>query len=273
MPNAAPVAPTPVRLVCIDVDGTLVGTDRTVHPDVWRAADRARAAGIRLALSSGRPGFGITRELAARLDATGWHCFQNGASILSLETGRSRSQPLPEAAVAMLLKRARDSNRLIELYTDDDYAFEGPPARARAHAQLLGLPFRERPVAVLAGAYVRAQWLVPHEQTALVLSEPHPGLEVSLSSSPAMPDTRFINLTAAGTDKARAVRTIASEYQVPMELVMFVGDSDNDASAMRAVGWPVAMANAEPAIHELARVTVGHVDRGGLAEALLLATA
>jgi Cof subfamily protein (haloacid dehalogenase superfamily) len=253
------------------VDGTLVGSDGGVHPAVWEAAARARGLGIRLALCSGRPAFGVTGELAARLDADGWHCFQNGASVLQLGTGRSHSIAFPAAAIDELIARAHARHRLLELYTDDDYAFDGPPERARDHAALLGVPFRPRPISGLTGKVVRGQWLVGHDETDLVLAEPHPGLEVSLSASPAMPDTRFINLTAGGVDKGSAVRAIAEEYRLPLSEVMFVGDSGNDAAAMRIVGWPVAMANAEAEARALARATVAHVDAGGVAEALLLA--
>ncbi|NJD10101.1 MAG: Cof-type HAD-IIB family hydrolase, partial [Gemmatimonadetes bacterium] len=237
----------------------------------WTAAAGARAAGIRLALCSGRPAFGATRELALRLDPKGWHCFQIGASVVQPDRGRTHSTPLPAGAVDALVARGRARGRLLELYTDDDYAFEGPPARARQHAALLGLPFRPRPFAALAGVIVRGQWLVGHAETEGVLAEPYPGLELSLSFSPAMPETRFINITAAGVDKGSAVRAIAAEYGLPLARVMFVGDSGNDASALAIVGWPVAMANAEPEARAPARVTVGHVDDGGVAEALRLA--
>jgi len=265
------VRAAPIGLVCIDVDGTLVGSSGEVHPAVWPAAAHARERGIRLALCTGRPGFGVTRELAARLDPNGWHCFQNGASVVALGGGRTHSVALARAAVTELIERGRAKGRLLELYTDDDYAFEGPPERARAHAALLGLSFQERPFRRLRGEIVRGQWLVGHDQTELVLAEPHPGLELSLSASPAMPETRFINITAAGVDKGRAVRAIALEYGLPLARVMFVGDSGNDASALRIVGWPVAMANAEPGARALARITVGDVDAGGVAEALQLA--
>lgn len=262
-----------IRLVCIDVDGTLVGSDGGVHPRVWAAAERARAAGVRLAVCSGRPGFGGTRILAERLDAEGWHSFQNGASVLHLPTGRSLSTPIPAATLAMLLARARATGRLLEFYTDADYAFEGPPRRAREHAGLLGVPFAERPIAALAGTVVRAQWLLPFSQTEEVLAEPHTGLEVSPSTSPVMPDTQFINLTLAGIDKATAVRALAAEYGVPLSQVMFVGDGENDAPAMRIVGAPVAMANAEPVTLAAATRIVPHVDEGGLADALRAAIA
>ena len=43
-----------ISLVCIDVDGTLIGAAGVVEPDVWVAVERARAAGMHLAVSSGR---------------------------------------------------------------------------------------------------------------------------------------------------------------------------------------------------------------------------
>jgi hydroxymethylpyrimidine pyrophosphatase-like HAD family hydrolase len=56
-----------------------------------------------------------------------------------------------------------------------------------------------------------------------------------------------------------------------MSDVMYVGDADNDLSALRRVGHPVAMANASPSVLGVAKHVVGHVDAGGLAQALHLA--
>lgn len=262
-----------IRLICLDVDGTLVGTSGTVHDDVWVAAERTRAAGIHLAICSGRPAFGITREFAERLDPRGWHVFQNGASVIHLATHRSLSARMPAETVAMLVERARRLNRTLELYSDEDYVVERDTEVARTHARLLGIPFRARRYEELQGQIVRGQWLVDAAELDAVAAEPHPGLEFNPSTSPLMPDMRFVNLTPSGVDKASAVRAIAHEYGVPVEQVMFVGDGHNDEAAMRAVGFPVAMANAEPVIRELAVHAVGHVDDAGVIEALDLAVA
>jgi Cof subfamily protein (haloacid dehalogenase superfamily) len=260
-----------IRLVCIDVDGTLIGAAGVVDPEVWDAVERAQGAGIRLAVSSGRPGFGITRELAERIGPDGWHSFQNGASVVNISTGSSLSAQLEAAAVEMLVGRARDSARLLELYTDDSYAFVGHSERSREHAALLGVPFEPRPVESLRGPIVRALWLVAHQDAEAVLAEPHPGLETSRSTSPMMPDTCFINMTREGVDKGSAVRAMAAEYEFALEEVMYVGDGHNDAAAMRLVGCPVAMGNADVEAKAVAVRTVAHVDEGGLVEALALA--
>jgi Cof subfamily protein (haloacid dehalogenase superfamily) len=262
-----------IPVVFVDVDGTLVGSSGDVMPEVWAAADRLRAAGVRLVLCSGRPGFGKARAFAERLDPEGWHVFQNGASVMRPATGESRSRGLAPELAGWLVARAAETGRVLELYTDDEIAVERDTDRARRHADLLGIPFRARPFTSLAGPAVRAQWLVAREEADAVIAESHAGLNYSPSVSPVMPDTTFVNITAEGIDKAVAVRAVAEAYGVPVERTMMVGDGANDATALRAVGFPVAMGNAEPEALEAASRVVGHVDDGGLIEAFDLALA
>jgi Cof subfamily protein (haloacid dehalogenase superfamily) len=262
-----------IRLICIDVDGTLVGSSGTVLPQVWVATEQARRAGIRLAICSGRPAFGMTRDFAQRLDADGWHIFQNGASVMHLPTGTSRSTSLPLESVGMLIERSRRTGRVLELYSDTEYAVESHREAAREHARLLGVPFEPRAYESLCGAVVRGQWVLTHDEVAPTMADLHPGLSLSLAASPVMPGTTFINLTLAGVGKASAVRALAETYGFSLEHVMMVGDGRNDVGAMREVGFAVAMGNADPEVYEVARLTVGHVDAGGLGEALAAAIA
>jgi hypothetical protein len=69
------------------------------------------------------------------------------------------------------------------------------------------------------------------------------------------------------------MRSIADEYGVPLQNVMYAGDAGNDLSALRIVGCPIAMGNADPAVKAAAKHTVDLVDRGGLAQALEMAIA
>lgn len=260
-----------IDLICVDVDGTLVGSSGDVLPAVWEAVEQARARGARLVICSGRPAFGLTRALAERLDPEGWHVFQNGASIVHLPTGRSHSACLPRDRVLGLVERARASGRILELYSDTDYAVESTHERAVRHAGLLGVPFRARDLLSLEGDVVRAQWLLSHAEEPAVLAEENEGLALSPSTSPVMQDTTFVSVTVPGVTKGTALRRVAEAYGIPLERVMMVGDGANDLDAMRTVGVPVAMGNAEPEILALARHHVPHVDRGGLIDALALA--
>jgi Cof subfamily protein (haloacid dehalogenase superfamily) len=260
-----------IRLICTDIDGTLIGSSGDVAPAVWAAAERVRATGIRLAICSGRPSFGRTRAMAERLDRDGWHIFQNGASVVHFPSGETRSRPFTAAAVASLIARSRETGRVLELYTDSDYAVERDVERSRRHAKLLGIPFRLRDLLSLQGSIVRAQWLLAREEADAVMSEPHDGLAISLSLSPVMPDSAFANITPPGVDKGEALRKVAEVYGLSLDEVMMVGDSANDLAALQIAGVAVAMGNAEPEVREAAHHVVADVEHDGLVEAFDLA--
>src|SRR5262245_18395605 len=105
---------SPIALIGIDVDGTLVRASGQVAPEVWAAADRTRRAGIRLTLCSGRPAFGVALDYARHLHDGGWHVLLNGASVVNLATGESRSAQLPAACVTDLIGEARRQNEILE---------------------------------------------------------------------------------------------------------------------------------------------------------------
>ncbi|MFL6602814.1 MAG: HAD-IIB family hydrolase [Steroidobacteraceae bacterium] len=253
------------------MDGTLVGTGGFIHPSVWDAAVRARESGIHLALCSGRPAFGVALEYARRLEAGGWHIFQNGASVIHFATGKSRSVAIPLEWKEKLIQQARRTGEDLELYSDGTYVAESTSTWAREHAELLGVTFEPRPLESLTQPIVRAQWLLSRERAREFTSAPHPGLEVAQSGSPLMPDTQFVGLTHEGVTKGSAMRSVAEGYGIPLQDVMYVGDAGNDLSALRIVGHPIAMGNADPAVLEAAGHAVGHVNQGGLAEALEIA--
>ncbi|HEU4626250.1 MAG TPA: HAD family hydrolase [Steroidobacteraceae bacterium] len=262
-----------IRLVGIDVDGTLVGATGTVNARVWPAAERAREAGIRLALCSGRPAFGTAVEYARCLDAHGWHVFQNGASVVNLGSGESRSAPLPRECVDTLIAQARATRRVLELYSDRDYVVESNGDWAHAHADLLGVPFEPRRFDTLRGVCVRAQWLVTAADANLVRAALPSGVEIAQSTSPLMPETQFVGITRSGVSKGSAIESVAGEYRVALRQVMYIGDAGNDLPALQRVGHPVAMGDAAPAVRASAKYTVGGPEEGGVADALDIALA
>jgi len=260
-----------IPLVILDLDGTLIGASGQVEACVWQAAERAREAGVRLAVCTGRPGFGIAARVARRLDPDTPHIFQNGAQVTYLDGDTLQVSALREQATLHLVRRARNLNVVLELYTPDAMYVEPRTDISEAHAKMIGVNAIVRDLAEVAGSepVVRAQWVVQPDRLQTVLDVEVERVHANIATSPALPDTYFVSLTRAGVDKGSAVRLLTERLEVDPAHVMAIGDSPGDLSMLEAVGVPRVMASGDADV--VARWpdnTLPGVEACGAAEAL-----
>lgn len=255
-------------LICLDVDGTLVGAAGAPSTTLWSAAGRARARGQRLTLCTARPAAGPTRAWATRLDPSGWHVFHTGAARWNPDRDEVRTEALDPAAVAECASTARARGWVFEAYSWDDYVVDRDTPLARDHAALLGLDLPVGPVDGLTDEVVRIQFVVTTADAAAAVAAAPAGTSASAATSPVMPGAVFVSVVVDGVSKAAGVGAVAADLGVGLHDVMMVGDGHNDLPAVEAVGWGVAMGNAEPEVLAAARLTVGDVDADGAAEAI-----
>lgn len=258
-------------LICIDVDGTLVGPSHEPTDAVWAAAQAAIDRGQHLALSTGRGAMGPTLGFARRLDPDGWHMFHNGGALVHTGSGDAHTTTLADDVADISIEVADRNGWEIEFYSADDYTVESDSAFAVDHAGLLGVPHRVRPRADLQGAMVRLQLIVPLEAREWAETElaGAPAAVVS-ATAPGMPGVAFVSVTSPGVSKGTSIERLAAELGTTVDRVMMVGDGHNDVDAVAAAGHGVAMGNAVDAVKQAARWQVGHVDNDGLVEALEL---
>lgn len=266
-------APSPIHLVCLDVDGTLVGPSGQPTDGVWAAAERARTAGIHLAMCTARIAIGGAWSWATRLDPDGWHMFQTGASIVHTATRETHSTVLPTGALATITATAAERGWILEVYSDFDYIVDDDHAAAVDHAALLGVPFVRRALAELDGTPVRAQFIVSDTDVDAAVAAAPSGCTASAATSPLMAGWNFVSVTADTVSKASGIGVLAGLLGLTIEQVMMVGDGQNDVSALSVAGFAVAMGNAHPDAIAVSRLVVADVEHDGVAEALDLAIA
>lgn len=255
-------------LICLDVDGTLVGSSGAPSERLWAAAGDAIGRGQHLTLCTARVASGPTRDWAARLDPDGLHVFHTGAALWRPSTGDVIERPLPDGAVAEAAGIAADRGWVFEAYTWDELAVDSDEPLAVEHAALLGLEHRRRPIDSLEGPIVRVQYVVPIDELAEAIGSAPAGCVASGATSPVMRQAAFVSVSAEGVSKAAGIAAVADRFGASMPAVMMVGDGHNDLSAMAVVGWPVAIGDADPAVVAAARLVVSDVDDDGAAEAI-----
>jgi Cof subfamily protein (haloacid dehalogenase superfamily) len=265
-----------VKLVFVDVDGTLVGKDG-VPPCVWPRVEALRAKGVRLSLITGRPGRGETLGYARRLDPTGLHVFESGAVVLALSQDPHgppatlvHVAALPEETAQEAIRRARRLGLPLEGYTaQGGFYVEGDSPLLQAHQDLLGLKAEGADLLRLEEPLVRLQVLAgPEAPLGALLDALPPGLTYHVAESPKMPGVRFVSLTKAGVSKLSAARLVAEAYGLSLAECAMVGDGENDLELIQAVGLGVAMGNAPESVKRAAKRVVAPVEACGLGEAL-----
>ncbi|MGI9624155.1 MAG: HAD hydrolase family protein [Acidimicrobiales bacterium] len=257
-------------LVCIDVDGTLVGPTGKPTSVVWDAADAAVERGQHLALTTARGAIGPTYEWARRLDPDGWHVFQAGAALVHTGSGEVREMALSGSVLEVVEAASARHSWTLEHHSARGYVVNNNSDLAWSHADLMGVPHHLGEAEDLPSPTVRAQFVVPHSEVRPAFDAIGNMAAVSSATSPVMPGVTFVSITAHGATKAGAIERIATEVGTTLDRVMMVGDGHNDLEAVKDVGHGVAMGNGEDEVKEAADYVVAAVEDDGLAEALAL---
>ncbi|MEE9413942.1 MAG: Cof-type HAD-IIB family hydrolase [Acidimicrobiales bacterium] len=259
-------------LVCIDVDGTLVGETGSPSAAVWAATEAAVERGQHLALCTARGAFGKSAEFADRLDPAGWHIFHAGASLIHSGTGEEIKAELGLDQVEACADAARANDWVVEFYSTRQYSVDTDTPAARAHAALLGVDFECSGRESLEGGIVRAQFVVDRADTHVALAAAPSGTRATSATSPIQPGVAFVSIVKAGVNKGTAITALAELLDTTAASVMMIGDGHNDVDALTVVGHPVAMGNADEAALAVSDHVVATVAEDGVVEALELST-
>ncbi len=82
------------------------------------------------------------------------------------------------------------------------------------------------------------------------------------------PGSRMFDVVPHGWSKASAVRVLQILLAIDKDEIVAFGDSDNDLEMLKAVGHPVAVANANEHVKAVARHFIGSVDEDAVGQAL-----
>lgn len=270
-----------IRLIALDIDGTLLDSEWRVPEANCGAIRRATDRGIEVALVTGRR-FDFARPVIDAIDAPLTLIVSGGALVKDRE-GRTLAGRLLPAGVALevldLTREYRDATALV---------FDRPRAAQVVHECLdrsnphrLAYYDRNRdfieqvvpleaalgdgdPIQVMfSGTVADMRRLVALVQGAPV------GARCSLALTEyEARDFSLVDVNRAGCTKGTALAEWAAARGVDRSGVMAVGDNFNDLEMLQFAGLPVVMANAVPALRQLGWVETGTNDEAGVAAAI-----
>lgn len=226
-----PAAPFPYRLAACDLDGTLLGPDKTLGVDNLAAVAALRARGVEVIVVSGRRqpnSVRFHRQLGLRPDAPIISCL--GARVAAAETGETWSEhPLPADLSAELVREGRAAGFTVIRYGREDLRCDRQTKWTELYASRTG----DRPEVVADPAELGAAGalkLVWYGEPA-ALAELRPALgerfQGRLELLPTDPEN--LEFVAAGVNKGDALARVADRLGVARAATLAFGDGESDA--------------------------------------------
>ena len=267
-----------IRLIGIDIDGTLLDTNGHMPAANGTAIHDAVAAGVHVALVTGRS-YPFARPVANQLPPSISLIVSNGAvertmdgatlarRLLDRDTARHVLHATRPHRHAAALVFDRDVDRQVVYETMD---WDHPGRRrywSRNHSHIAqSVPLEdaltEDPIQVMYNGGV-------DDMRALFdwLRAEVGGCAIQMTEY-VRRDFSLVDVTSVEATKGRALAWRAEQLGLQRDEVMAVGDNFNDVEMLEFAGHPVLMGNAVESLTSRGWHVTGHQDEAGVAQAI-----
>ncbi len=262
LPAIIPVTPDPafpIRLIALDIDGTLIGDDHVIPERTIRAVRAALERDVAVSLVTGRmvsSAMRFARELGLSGPLIG---YQGGLirampPIDSPRLGRMLLHtPLAAATARAVVTWTREHGLDPHVNHLERFILRSDDPRADDYSAFMGARAELVPDLIAA---------IEHPVTkVLAVGEPPLPLEVASLARAAfagladvtISHPRFLEFVAPGVSKGRAIRWLARNLRIPLAATLAIGDQWNDFEMIAEVGHGAAMPSAPPEVRAAAR--------------------
>ncbi len=264
-----------IRLLVLDIDGTIAGKSNDVREPVKQAVRKAQAKGIQVAIATGRMYCSALRFHQAVGSTLPLLAYQ-GAWIQDPATQKIHQHlPVSRTTAEQLLDYFESDGLLsllsVHFYINDQLYVRGITPETQIYAKRADI----NPIAVGDLRKVLTteptKILALSDDTAVIeqllgsLRKQYTPAELYLTTSVAT----FFEATNPAANKGTAVRYLAEEMLgLKAENVMAIGDNFNDVEMLEYAGLGVAMGDAPPDVQAIAQWVAPSVEEDGAVAAI-----
>lgn len=275
---------SPIRIIALDLDGTLLDSQKRLSAANRAALEAAAAQGVQIVPTTGRF-FGMMPQAVRDLPFVRYAITINGAQVYDRETDTAIVRDEIPLAMALELMRLLDGYDVIydcyranwgwmtaalqakaEGYATDAHylqmirTFRRPVADLKAHLESTAAEGDVQKVMLFARNVREGE--VVTKVLAAEIARRFPAIKVTAST------WNNLELNIASAHKGNALKRFAEHLGLTLANCMALGDGMNDLTMIEAAGLGVAMANAHPRVRAAADRITRSNDEDGVAYAI-----
>ena len=235
-----------IKLIALDIDGTMLTDDGEVTKDVQEAIRKATRQGIQVILCTGRM-YRSAKNFGCLFKDRMPIITYNGALIKELNDGNILyHQGLPSEDKLLMFNKLTKYNLQPNIYTGEAlYSIEGNPYIAD-YAEHTKVPY------TLLKPQDIESFLEPREVTKMVGIGSPEQVNTLLTEEAALHGDNiyfaksfdfFLEIGHKDVNKGKALEKLGEMLDIETAEMMAVGDNLNDAEMLETVGHPVLMGN------------------------------
>lgn len=266
-----------IRLVALDLDGTLLHSDMSLSRESRQAIARVQRLGIEVVIASGRPYHSLP-DVMLQLPDLHYAITSNGAAIHTLPDGeRYYGVCLSPDAVLQILSVTEHRPVLFETfirgvaYTEACY-FKDPVQWGNPHPAYI---WKTRKPVCDMRAFIRENrknldgiaivCMQQEEKNRLQnqLQETVQNVDITTSCS------QLLEIADGQAGKATALQRLCQKMNLSLNQCAAFGNAENDSQMLCDAGLGIAVANASPVCLRCADLVTQSNDKDGVAKILL----
>lgn len=270
---------TDIKLIAIDLDGTLLDSNRELSEENYQAIQDAKAAGIQVVLCTGRP----LRSMNYLLDEIGLKgendlaITYNGGLIQKTKTGEVVHELTLDREDSLSVYEMASNFNLPVNFIDLDYIYEPPYPKCRDSVYNKGVTNIPKDQALQFKPVDIEKLPNPFKINKIVLSRPSEELDEIIPEIPKQYHEKFniyksqshiLEVLPLNVDKGNAMRIVGEMLGLEKSQIMGIGDQENDFTLVEQAGLGIAMGNAIEKVKEVADYITKTNDESGVAYAI-----
>lgn len=259
-----------VRLVAIDVDGTLFNSKHELSQGNERAIRELINRGIHVVIATGKPYVTIA-EIVARLGLTSPQITSEASIVTDPVTGRILQRTgVPFDLASQVVDIGLELNATI-VVSAGDKTFAREMNEDVAYMLTYGDPVPELMDDLRQALHPLPTHLmmITYQKDALFLAAEERfrrELGAKLRIHRSVP--YYLNFVNPDVSKGKTLRDVCQLLDVDLKETLVIGDSENDLTMFKAAGCAVAMGNSEERIKAQAHYVTDSNDQDGVAHAI-----
>lgn len=265
------------KLLALDMDGTLLTSDKKVLPRTRNALEQLAERGVPVAFCTGRNVLELM-DYPHELHFIRYGVLSSGAVVYDFAKRKALVAHTLDTDVTLRMLELASPERPMVHIMSATHSVVRPDDFLNMESFGMGV-YQTMFKRICTMTDDLSAWLESHPNQASKINFYHRDVEARLRTrhrfeeaglplTLADAEETSLECSPLGVSKAEGLRTLAAHLGITTDDIVAVGDSDNDLAALSVVAMPVAMGNATPAVMRVAKLVVSDNDHDGIVEAI-----